>query len=138
MKQINLFKERGVCTMEKKMTKKEMFTSIVKGIDTYLIEFDDDRFNSDMVSFLQHEIELLDKKSANKKPTKTQEANEGLKDIILTVLTSEGMTASEVLASADEFNGLSNQKISTLLNQLVKDGKIEKVTDSRKSIFKAL
>lgn len=124
--------------MEKKMTKKEMFTSIVKGIDTYLIEFDDDRFNSNMVSFLQHEIELLDKKSASKKPTKTQEANEVLKDVILSVLTTEGMTASEVLASADEFSGLSNQKISTLLNQLVKDGKIEKVTDSRKSIFKAL
>ena len=116
--------------MEKKITKVDRFNQL-KAI-TEVAE------NADLVAFIDHEIELLQKKSASKKPTKTQEANEGLKDIILAVLTSEGMTASEVLASADEFNGLSNQKISTLLNQLVKDGKIEKVTDSRKSIFKAL
>jgi len=116
--------------MEKKITKVDRFNQL-KAI-TEVAE------NADLVAFIDHEIELLQKKSASKKPTKTQEANEGLKDIILTVLTSEGMTASEVLASADEFSGLSNQKISTLLNQLVKDGKIEKVTDSRKSIFKAL
>lgn len=122
--------------MEKKITKKEMFTSIVKAIDTYLIEFDDNRFNSDMVSFLQHEIELLDKKSNSKKPTATQIANEGLKTEILNVLTTEGMTASEVLASSDAFAGLSNQKISALLNQLKTEGKVIKDTDSKKSIFK--
>lgn len=113
--------------MEKKMTKKEMFTQIMAVLT-----------DEAQIDFIKHEIDLLDKKSASKKPTKTQEANEALKDVILSVLNTEGMTASEVLASADEFSGLSNQKISTLLNQLVKDGKIEKVTDSRKSIFKAL
>ena len=122
--------------MEKKMTKKKMFTSIIKGIDTYLIEFDDDRFNSDMVSFLQHEIELLDKKSASKKPTKAQEANEGLKNIIVAHLDAEvGKTASEVLASDEAFTGMSNQKISALLKQLVDEGRAVKTVDKNKSLF---
>lgn len=123
--------------MEKKITKKEMFTSIMRAIDTYIIEFDDDRFNTDMIDALRHEIELLDKKSGSKKPTATQIANEGLKATILTVLEgSEGMTASEVLAGSDEFTGLSNQKITALLRQLVLDGSVTKITDSKKTLFK--
>jgi hypothetical protein len=124
MKQINLFKERGVCTMEKKITKKEMFTQIM-GVLT----------DEAQIDFLKHEIELLDKKSASKKPTKTQEMNEDLKATILTVLSDEGMTASEVLASSTEFSGLSNQKITALLGQLIKEGKVIKNTDKKKSVF---
>lgn len=112
--------------MEKKITKKEMFTKIREAVVD----------NADMVEFIDHEIALLDKKSASKKPTKTQEANEGLKTVILSVLTADGKTASEVLAASDEFAGLSNQKISSLLNALVKDGKVVKETDNRKSVFK--
>ena len=112
--------------MEKKITKKEMFTKIREAVVD----------NADMVEFIDHEIALLDKKSASKKPTKTQEANEGLKTVILSVLTADGKTASEVLAASNEFAGLSNQKISSLLNALVKDGKVVKETDNRKSVFK--
>jgi hypothetical protein len=119
-------KERGVCTMEKKITKREMFTKIREVVVD----------NADMVDFIDHEIALLDKKSTSKKPTKTQEANEGLKTVILSVLTTDGKTASEVLTASDEFAGLSNQKISSLLNALVKDGKVVKETDNRKSVFK--
>ena len=112
--------------MEKKITKKEMFAKIREVVAD----------NQDMVDFIDHEIELLSKKSSSKKPTKTQEANKGLKEVILTVLTDEGMTASEVLASSDEFAGMSNQKISALLKQLVDEGKVIKSTDARKSVFK--
>lgn len=121
--------------MEKKMTKKEMFTSIMRAIDTYIIEFDDDRFNTDMIDALRHEIELLDKKSGSKKPSKVQIENESVKDTILSVLGTEGMTASEVLAASTEFEGMSNQKISALLNQLVKEGKVAKTVDKKKSLF---
>ena len=112
--------------MEKKITKKEMFTMIREAVVD----------NEDMVKFIDHEIDLLNKKSGSKKPTATQVANEGLKATILSVLTAEGKTASEVLALSDEFAGLSNQKISALLNQLAKDGKIVKSTDGKKSVFK--
>ena len=127
MKQINLFKERGVYFMEKKITKKEMFTQIREAVAD----------NADMVAFIDHEIELLSKKSGSKKPTATQIANEGLKATILSILEgSEGMTASEVLVSSDEFTGLSNQKITALLRQLVLNGSVTKITDNKKTLFK--
>lgn len=119
----------GISIMEKKITKVERFNQL-KTI-TEVAE------NADLVAFIDHEIELLSKKSGSKKPTATQVANEGLKATILTVLEgSEGMTASEVLAGSDEFAGLSNQKITALLRQLVLDGSVTKITDSKKTLFK--
>lgn len=112
--------------MEKKITKKEMFGMIREVVAD----------NADMVAFIDHEIELLSKKAGSKKPTATQIANEGIKEDILSVLTAEGMTASEVLGASDAFEGLSNQKISSLLNALVKEGKVVKDSDKKKSIFK--
>lgn len=113
--------------MEKKITKKEMFAQI----KTVLTD-------EAQIAFIDHEIELLSKKSGSKKPTVNQIANEAIKDDILAVVTADGMTATEVLASSEKFAGFSNQKIATLLNQLVKDGKLDKVTEGKKSIFKAI
>lgn len=115
--------------MTNKITKAQMF-AMIKAVPEVAA-------NSDMVDFIDHELELLAKKSANKKPTKVQEQNAVLKDTIVEVLATftGGATASEVLGADDAFAGLSNQKISALLNQLVADGKVVKNTDSKKSIF---
>ena len=111
--------------MEKKITKKEMFAQIREIVAD----------NADMVAFIDHEIELLNKKSSAKKPTATQVANEGIKDTILDVLGTDGMTVSEVIAASDDLAGLSNQKVSALLKQLVTEGKVVKGTDKKKSVF---
>ena len=114
--------------MEKKITKREMFAKIREVVAD----------NQDMVDFIDHEIELLQKKSGSKKPTATQVANEGLKDTIVSVLEAREMTASEVLNATDEFKGLSNQKISALLKQLVDEGRVTKSTDGKKSLFSVI
>jgi len=114
--------------MEKKITKKEMFALIKEAVAD----------NAEFVAFLDKQIELLEKKSGSKKPTATQVANEALKEQILAVVSADGMTASEVLKASDDFAEFSNQKISTLLNQLVKEGKLVKDTSGKKSIFKAI
>ena len=125
--------------MEKKITKAQMFRFIKSITDTLEIEqYGDGSITSGMVDdFLAHELMLLAKKSANKKPTKTQELNEFLKADIVEVLRTfeNGATASEVLGASENFAGLSNQKISTILNQLVKAGTVEKTTDKNRSIF---
>lgn len=113
--------------MEKKITKKEMFAQI-KAVLT----------DEAQIAFIDHEIELLSKKSGSKKPTANQIANEAIKEDILAVVSADGMTATEVLGASEKFTGFSNQKIATLLNQLVKDGKLDKVTEGKKSIFKAI
>ena len=113
--------------MEKKITKAQMFTMIKEVVAD----------NADMVAFIDHELELLAKKSASKKPTKTQEQNEELKSKIVDVLGTfeNGATASEVLAADVAFSGMSNQKISALLKQLVDAGVVVKTIDKKKSIF---
>ena len=115
--------------MEKKITKVDRFNQ--------LMALDEVKANADLVAFCEHEIELLQKKSASKKPSKKNEENEVLKTKIVEVLSTfeNGATVSEILATGGDFTGMSNQKISALVRQLVLDGTVVKTTDKKKSIF---
>ena len=88
---------------------------------------------TDLVAFIDHEVELLVKKnSAPKKPTAKQYENEALKDKILDILDGvERMTATEV-ANALE---VSVSKASALLTQLREDNAITRTVDHRKAYF---
>ena len=112
--------------MANKITKKEMFTMIKAQV----------KDNAEMVAFIDHEIELLDKKASNKKATKTQEANVGIKSTILTVLEGgKSMTVTEMQGASAELGELSNQKVSALVRQLVEAGEIVKTIDKKVSRF---
>lgn len=95
---------------------------------------------SDGIKYLKHELELLDNKSSNRKPTKKQKENEELKGVILDTLVKypDGITVTE-LQEANQAIGkdkFSNQKISSLLSQLKEAKLINKTTDEKKrSIF---
>lgn len=110
--------------MEKKMTKREMFEQIKANYP----------LTADEIAFIDHELALLVKKNERKsdKPTKAQLANENLKEDILTILTSDGRQCKEIA----EVLGITSQKASALLNQLVKDEKAEKVVIKRVTYFK--
>lgn len=73
--------------------------------------------------------------SGERKPTKTQVANEGLKGVVLSALTSDPCTVSELMTRSDELSALSNQKVSALVNALVREGRVIKVPDGRKTTF---
>lgn len=112
--------------MANKITKKEMFTMIKAQV----------KDNAEMVAFIDHEIELLDKKASNKKATKTQEANVGIKSTILAVLEGgKSMTVTEMQGSSAELGELSNQKVSALVRQLVEAGEVVKTIDKKVSRF---
>ena len=112
--------------MANKITKKEMFMMIKAQV----------KDNAEMVAFIDHEIELLDKKASNKKATKTQEANVGIKSTILTVLEgAEPMTVTEMQGVSAELGELSNQKVSALVRQLVEAGKVVKTIEKKVSRF---
>ena len=66
-------------------------------------------------------------------------ANEGLKEVILNVLTENGglMTITDIQKSAEELAELSNQRISALVRQMV-GVSVERVEDKRKAYFKAM
>ena len=112
--------------MANKITKKEMFTMIKAQV----------KDNAEMVAFIDHEIELLDKKASNKKATKTQEANIGIKSTILAVLEGgKSMTVTEMQGASAELGELSNQKVSALVRQLVEAGEVVKTIDKKVSRF---
>lgn len=116
----------------KKVTKREKF-EMLKALSEV-------QANPMLTEFIEHELELLAKKNTSeKKPTAVQQANEGLKEVILNVLTENGglMTVTDIQKSCEELAELSNQKVSALIRQLKDDGKVEKVEDKRKSYFKA-
>ena len=114
--------------MANKITKREvigmmMNEEVVKANPTY-------------VAYLENELALLDKKAQNKKATKTQEQNKGIKTTILEVLATIGSgTVTDIQNGNEELSTLSNQKVSALVRQLVESGEVVKTTDKKKSIF---
>lgn len=113
--------------MEKKITKRETINAMLA--EEVIAS------NEVYVNFLNHELELLDKKSANRKPTKNQEANVALKADIKAVLdgVEGGMVATDIVKALDA--DVTVQKISALLSQMVKAGEVVKTIDKRKSVF---
>ena len=117
----------------KKMTKREMFTEVMAVVETTELSN-----KAEMLEFLAHEIELLEKKSSKSGQTKTQKENEILKAEIIETLANFEMpiTISEFqVATKFAPPEYSNQKISALMNQLVKEGKVVKTIEKRKSYF---
>ena len=121
--------------MEKKMTKKEMFTLIATLNASHQA----------IVDFCNHEIELLDSKKSNG----NKKANEKVAketEIVYNALVSieRAVSASELIAETDlsalenESGVVSTQKVSAMLKKLVESGKVEKYTDKKKTYFKVI
>ena len=101
------------------MTKKEMFAEIRKAVIS----------NEEMVAFIDHEIELLNRKSGSpKKPTKTQVENDAYKATIVEYLTTVDApkTIKEMQAEIADIAELTNQRITHMLTDLVKAGTLTK------------
>ena len=119
--------------MTKKITKREMFAMISAVVETAEVEN-----KAEMLKALAHEIELLDNRKSKSGLSKTQKENEILKEEILAELKeiNKPVTVSDLQAvtrfAPPEF---SNQKISALLNQLVKEGRVHKEIIKKKSYF---
>ena len=116
-------------TTNKKITKRDRFNA--------LLSLSEVQANADLVAFIEHEIELLDKKnSGEKKPTAQQTANEVIKQGIVNGMQKGRLyTVTELIKEIDECADLTNQKVSSLLRQLISEGKVVKTVDKRKSYF---
>jgi len=115
--------------MANKITKREVINAmlsedVVKANDTY-------------VAYLTNELALLDRKNANRKPKKETEANATFKATIKDVLSAseEPLTVSEIQKVNSDLAELSNQKVSSLLRQMVEVGEVVKVVDKKKAFF---
>ena len=118
----------------KKMTKRDYFNGLLGVIENHK---DSIKNYEEFKAFIEREIELLNKKRSNSKPTKMQIENEKIKAKILEVLTdvNEVMTISELM-TADGLENYSNQKLSVLCHQLVNEHKVVNTKVKKVSYFK--
>ena len=114
----------------KKMTKRDYFNE--------LLNISEVKENKSMVEFINHELELLEKKNASKSTaeTKTQKENAGIKENLLNEMESgKKYTISDMLKELPCCKELTNQKVSALVRQLVADGVLVRTEEKRKAYF---
>ena len=96
--------------------------------------------DAELVEFINHEVELLDKKnSAERKPTAKQVENAGFKaDIVAWMEADVQYTVADVVKGVPSLvaAGVSPSRVTAMLTQLYNDGKVERITDKRKSVYK--
>ena len=117
----------------RKMTKNDMCVAIAETIKAMEVEN-----KAEMLNFIDHEVELLNRKSGKSGQTKTQKENEVLKAQLLDAFAKmeKPVSISEFQEKSNEpVAQLTNQKLSALLNQLVKAEIMVKTIEKKKSYF---
>lgn len=112
--------------MANKKTKKDLFLEVREVVAG----------NEELVAFVDHELELLDKK-ASTKSTKVNDEQIALMDKIVNALNEIGrsVTISELQKENAEMAEYSNQKLSAMLKKLVDNKQVTKIVDKKKSYF---
>lgn len=112
--------------MTNKKTKRDLFLEVREVVAG----------NEELVAFVDHELELLDKK-ASTKSTKVNDEQVALMDKIVNVLNEIGrsVTISELQKENAEMAEYSNQKLSAMLKKLVDNKQVTKMVDKKKSYF---
>ena len=98
--------------MDKKITKTQVITEMLNIAEI--------KANDTFTNFLKHELELLDKKSENKKPSKSRQESDSLLETVLEVLraTDKGMTVTEIIKSDENLKDCSTQRMTSILNRI--------------------
>lgn len=112
--------------MANKKTKRDLFLEVREVVAE----------NEELVAFIDHELELLDKK-ASTKSTKVNEEQVALMEKIVNALNEigRGVTISELQKENAEMAEYSNQKLSAMLKKLVDNKQVTKIVDKKKSYF---
>lgn len=112
--------------MTNKKTKKDLFLEVREVVAG----------NEELVAFVDHELELLNKKVGTKS-TKVNEEQVALMEKIVNALNEIGrsVTISELQKENAEMAEYSNQKLSAMLKKLVDNKQVTKMVDKKKSYF---
>lgn len=129
-----------------KVTKKDYFRTVRGIVEAAALEPEN---KDNILAFIDREIELLEKKSSKSRETKTQKANVVIMDTIVAELanfekpaTVGELMAVESLTSYEEETKegvktipMTNQKLSSMLSKLVKEGRVVRTEDKKKAYF---
>lgn len=117
--------------MANKVTKKDNFNTLL-GLEQV-------QANAALVAFINHEIELLDKKAESRstKPTVRQAENAEIKVSILSAMEKgKWYRCAEIKAMVDALSkGEGTQRTARLCNDLEKEGLLAKMVDKKVVYF---
>ena len=119
-----------------KITKSQRFEDIVSLLHGESVKYGTTIEDAD--AFIAHEVELLTRKnSAERKETDTQRANANYRNLIVEYLAvaESAKTCTEIAKGISELSDFNNQKVASLMRQLVETGKVTKATVKGKSLF---
>lgn len=126
--------------MANKVTKREYFNMVIG-----IVETADVQNKSDILGFLNHEIELLEKKSSRSKVTAKQTANMAILATIKEVLGEQDkpVTITELMTDGRLQNYkdgettvlMTNQKLSSLVRKLVLTEEVVRTEEKKKAYF---
>ena len=120
-------------TTTTKMTKAQKFNT--------LLTIPAVKENAMLVEFIEHELELLNKKnSAEKKPTAQQTANLAIAEAVVAHLSAQPtrlFTITELIKEVPACADLTNQRLSAIVRQLV-GVSVERIEEKRKAYFRYL
>lgn len=121
-----------------KLTQRDYFGAIV----TVLNGGTSDIATADLVEFINGRVAQLDKKASGKKAKEADETREALKVAVLDALADGSATTVTALLKANQadFDAIvgdvvSNQRLTSILNALVADGKVVKAKDKKSTLF---
>jgi hypothetical protein len=115
----------------KKMTKKESFNELMNIVTS--IDIDETK-KDNLLSFIEHELDLLERKNTRKsdKPTKKQNENASFAKLVLSEMEEGTKYFPKELA---ESYGVSAQKLTAVLKQSFTDGMIFKGKEKGKIFY---
>lgn len=117
---------------QNKMTKRDWYAVLVG-----IVEGSDYADKDGALDFINHEVELLAKKSGKTGKTKVQKENEVLIEQVFDELATmdKPMTVTELQGASEFLAQFSNQKLSALLKKLKDAERIDKAVEGKKSYF---
>lgn len=111
--------------MMKKITKRDNFNA--------LLAIEAVSANSQLVDFINHELELLDKKNSTGKPATDKNAE--YKAVILDILQDKKMTVTEIQKASDLLSDVSINKVNGVIRQMRAEGTIIRTEEKHKAYF---
>lgn len=98
--------------------------------------------NDELIEFIDHEIELLNKKnSAERKPTANQLDNVKIKKIIKENIDTNRYTITEMikaLLNGTEWAEITCSRLTAICTQMVEEGDLVRDVDKRKAYYRAV
>ena len=105
-----------------------------------ILSLPDVQNDATLKAFVEHEIDLLAKKSSSEhKPTAQQMENRSIADAIEDFLSdhpTQLYTITELIKEVPACAELTNQRVTAIMRPMVESNRVEKIADKKKSLFR--